>query len=62
MQIAATLALATLFWWLIERPSTLLSKRFRSGGSAFGGDCGADRCRSLTVHTHCVIALALLSH
>jgi peptidoglycan/LPS O-acetylase OafA/YrhL len=28
MQIAVTLALSTLFWWLIERPSTLLSKRF----------------------------------
>jgi peptidoglycan/LPS O-acetylase OafA/YrhL len=28
VQIAAALALATLFWWLIERPSTLLSKRF----------------------------------
>jgi peptidoglycan/LPS O-acetylase OafA/YrhL len=27
-QIAATLALATVFWWLIERPSTLLSKKF----------------------------------
>ena len=28
VQIAATLALATVFWWLIERPSTLLSKKF----------------------------------
>jgi peptidoglycan/LPS O-acetylase OafA/YrhL len=28
VQIAATLALATAFWWLIERPSTLLSKKF----------------------------------
>jgi peptidoglycan/LPS O-acetylase OafA/YrhL len=27
-QIAVTLALATSFWWLIERPSTLLSKKF----------------------------------
>ena len=28
VKIAATLALATVFWWLIERPSTLLSKKF----------------------------------
>jgi peptidoglycan/LPS O-acetylase OafA/YrhL len=28
LQIAAALALATLFWWLIERPSTALSKKF----------------------------------
>jgi len=28
VKIAATLALATAFWWLIERPSTLLSKKF----------------------------------
>jgi peptidoglycan/LPS O-acetylase OafA/YrhL len=28
VKITATLALATLFWWLIERPSTLLSKKF----------------------------------
>jgi peptidoglycan/LPS O-acetylase OafA/YrhL len=27
IQIAVTLALATAFWWLVERPSTLLSKR-----------------------------------
>jgi peptidoglycan/LPS O-acetylase OafA/YrhL len=27
IQIGATLLLATAFWWLIERPSTLLSKR-----------------------------------
>ena len=26
MQIAASLALATVFWWLVERPSTLLSR------------------------------------
>jgi peptidoglycan/LPS O-acetylase OafA/YrhL len=28
VQIAAALALAAVFWWLIERPSTVLSKRF----------------------------------
>ena len=28
VKIAETLALATVFWWLIERPSTLLSKKF----------------------------------
>jgi peptidoglycan/LPS O-acetylase OafA/YrhL len=28
IQIAAALALATVFWWLVERPSTLRSKRF----------------------------------
>jgi peptidoglycan/LPS O-acetylase OafA/YrhL len=28
VQIAEALALATVFWWLIERPSTLLSKKF----------------------------------
>jgi peptidoglycan/LPS O-acetylase OafA/YrhL len=27
VQIAVALLLATLFWWLVERPSTLLSKR-----------------------------------
>jgi peptidoglycan/LPS O-acetylase OafA/YrhL len=32
VQIAATLALATVFWWLIERPSTLLSKKFGQAG------------------------------
>jgi peptidoglycan/LPS O-acetylase OafA/YrhL len=28
IQIVVTLMLATMFWWLIERPSTALSKRF----------------------------------
>jgi peptidoglycan/LPS O-acetylase OafA/YrhL len=28
VQIAAALALANVFWWLIERPSTALSKKF----------------------------------
>ena len=28
LKIAAMLALATVFWWLIERPSTLLSQKF----------------------------------
>ena len=27
LQIAASLSLASVFWWLIERPSTLLSRR-----------------------------------
>src|SRR5262249_37977926 len=31
MQIAAALVLAAVFWWLIERPSTVLSKRFGQG-------------------------------
>jgi peptidoglycan/LPS O-acetylase OafA/YrhL len=40
VQIAATLLLATTFWWLIERPSTRLSQKIgrnadrRAGGHA----------------------------